>query len=271
MATWRSAWARRWRIDATPKGDQRAAVHRREAGLDRLAHRVTAVRAEQSRPELVTVTVDTHVAAPEHPAGFSCSYRYLLYGTGDIVIEVHLLPDAGLPDLPRVGLQLRVPGSFNTFTWYGRGPHETYSDRKESGRVGLYSGTVDEQYVPYVVPQENGNKTDVRWAALTDAAGHGLLAVAQPLLEVSAHHYRTGDPAIAQHTHELVRREEITLNLDHRQSGLGGNSCGPGTLPQYRIPTQETRLSVRLTPLSPANRSAMALSKQRLGRLEFTE
>jgi Beta galactosidase small chain. len=128
-------------------------------------------------------------------------------------------------------------------------------DRKEGARVGVYSGTVDEQYVPYIVPEENGNKTEVRWVSLTNADGVGLLAVGMPTMEVSAHHYTTEDLTQARHTYELVRREEITLNLDYAQSGLGSASCGPGRLEKYQLKPEEVRYRVRLArsrpPLSP--------------------
>jgi hypothetical protein len=130
----------------------------------------------------------------------------------------------------------------------------------------VYSGTVDEQYVPYITPQENGNKTDVRWAALTDEGGVGLLAVGMPHLEVSAHHFTAEDLTAARHTYELRRREDITLHLDHRQSGLGGASCGPATLPQYLIEPGEMRFSVRLRPFSLQAASPMELSKQVIER-----
>ena len=141
------------------------------------------------------------------------------------MIEHHVIPKApGLPFLPRIGLQMTVPGGYEQFTWYGRGPHENYVDRNYGAQVGLYSGTVDEQYVPYIVPEENGNKTDVRWVALTNDAGVGLLAVGAP--EVSAHHYTTQDLTDATHTYELQRRDDITLNLDYGQSGLGSATAG---------------------------------------------
>jgi hypothetical protein len=146
--------------------------------------------------------------------------------------------------------------------WYGRGPHESYSDRKEGAPIGVHGGTVDEQYVPYIMPQENGNKTDVRWVALSDEAGVGLLVVGQPTLEVSAHHFTTADLTRAEHTFELERREDITLNLDHAQSGLGSASCGPGTLPQYLIEPCETEFSLRLRPFSSRTGSFVSLSKQ---------
>jgi hypothetical protein len=163
-----------------------------------------------------------------------------------------------------VGVQMTLPGGFEDLAWYGRGPHETYVDRKTGARVGVYAGTVDGQYVSYIVPQDNGNKTDVRWISLTNEDGTGLLAVGRPFLEVSAHHFRAQDLAQARHTYELERRKEITLNLDYRQSGLGGASCGPGTLPQYLIRPEEIRFSLRLRPFSRGQDSPMRLSKQKI-------
>jgi len=209
--------------------------------------------------------------APCFTARFECDYTYTIYGSGDVVLNVHVVPRADLPPLPRIGLRMTVPGEYNTLTWYGRGPHETYSDRKEGAKMGIYSGTVDDQYVPYITPQENGNKTDVRWAALSDEAGNGLLVVgggadvASPWLNVSAHHLTAEDLTRARHTFELKRREEITLNLDYAQSGLGGASCGPGTLPQYLVEPREVRFSLRLRPFSPQDALPVELSKQVIG------
>jgi len=203
--------------------------------------------------------------ARKPPARLECEYTYTIYGSGDIVIETHVVPDVDVPFLPRLGLQMQLPGGYERFTWYGRGPHENYVDRKEGARIGVYSGTVDEQYVPYIMPEENGNKTDVRWVSLTNADGVGLLAVGMPTMEVSAHHYTTEDLTQARHTYELVHREEITLNLDYAQSGLGSASCGPGRLEKYQLKPEEVRYCVRLRPFSAASESPMALSKQVVG------
>jgi hypothetical protein len=116
--------------------------------------------------------------------------------------------------------------------------------------------------VPYIVPQENGNKTEVRWVTLTNAEGVGLFACGDQWLEVSAHHYTTEDLTQATHTYELKRREEITLNLDYGQSGLGSASCGPGRLEKYQLKPEEVRYRVRLRPFSAKTDSPMALSKQ---------
>ena len=192
------------------------------------------------------------IESPPKPAAhFVCDYVYTILGNGEVLVDTHVLPGEGLPFLPRIGLQLHLPGGFEQFTWYGRGPHENYVDRKEGAQVGVYRSTVDEQFVPYVVPEENGNKTEVRWVTLTNPDGFGLRASADRLLEVSAHHFTPEDLTIAMHPHELVRRDEIILHLDYGQSGLGSASCGPGRLEKYRLQPEEIRYRVRLQPVTP--------------------
>ena len=184
------------------------------------------------------------------PARFDCEYAYTILGNGEVRVETHILPDVDLSFLPRIGLQLHLPEGFEQIAWYGRGPHETYVDRKEGAQVNVYRGTVDEQFVPYVVPEENGNKTDVRWVTLTNADGVRLHASADRLLEVSAHHFTPEDLTDSRHPHELVRRPEVILHLDYGQSGLGSASCGPGRLKKYRLLPKEIRYSVSLRPFS---------------------
>jgi len=193
-------------------------------------------------------------APPKPPACFDCDYVYTILGNGEVCVETHVSPGEGMPFLPRIGLQLHLPEGYEQFAWYGRGPHETYVDRKEGAQVGVYRGTVDEQYVPYVVPEENGNKTDVRWVTLTNTDGTGLHASADQLLEVSAHHFTPEDLTSARHPYELVRRPEIILHLDYGQSGLGSASCGPGRLEKYRLRSEEIRYCVRLRPFSTDDR-----------------
>jgi beta-galactosidase len=228
-----------------------------KAGLDRLGHAVKDVAVTRIAPQAIGIVAHSRVSALDRAGGFDCTYTYTICGSGDVLLKIQVLPSRNLPPLPRVGLQMVLPGGYGTFTWYGRGPHESYVDRKEGAQVGVYSGTVDEQYVPYVVPQENGNKTDVRWAALTDDVGSGLLVAGAAedqegpaLIEVSVHHFRTEDLASAKHTYELERRDDITLDLDYRQAGLGGASCGPPTLPQYVVIPEPVEYTLRLRPFS---------------------
>ncbi len=222
------------------------------AGLDRLVPSVRSCALTRSEPQVVVIEVETVLAAYSRRPALACAQRYTIYGGGDVVIETRVKPLSPLPVLPRLGLQLRLPPALDRLAWYGRGPHECYADRQASALVGVYSGRVRDQYVPYVRPQDYGNKTGVRWAALTDARGLGLLALAPaggPLLEMSAQEYATEDLARARHTYELAPCGEIVWNLDHRQAGLGSNSCGPGPLPQYLIEPVEQSFTVRLRPV----------------------
>jgi len=234
-----------------------------EAGLDRLVVSTEHLVWRRVGPKVFELRTETRHCAPDREAGFVCETVYRVYGSGDILVDTLVKPEPRLPLLPRIGLTMQVPAGFENLEWYGRGPHENYIDRNTGARVGLYAGTVDEQYVPYIVPQENGNKTDVRWASLRDDRGAGLLAVGAPLMEVSAKHFTDADLTAAMHTCELVRREEITLNLDYRQAGLGGGSCGPPTLKKYQVAPAPVFFRVRLRPLAPQD-SVAEISKQRI-------
>jgi beta-galactosidase len=161
-------------------------------------------------------------------------------------------------------------GEFKNLAWYGRGPHENYWDRKTSACVGLYEGKVIDQYHPYIRPQENGNKTDVRWVALTDSQGMGFLAVGKPSLSVSALPFLNEDfdegPEKAQrHTFHIKQRDLVTLNLDYKQMGVGGDtSWGERARPhpEYTLyPNRVYSYSFRLRPFGVDEDSPMDLSK----------
>jgi beta-galactosidase len=166
-------------------------------------------------------------------------------------------------------MRMFLKGEFDKIQWFGRGPHESYWDRKSGARVGLWTGTVWDQYHPYIRPQENGNRTDVRWLSLTNAEGHGLLVVGDPTLDFSAHHFLPEDfdpgPQKRQrHTIDLERRDLVTLNLDYRQMGVGGDtSWGARPHPQYTLPAREYDYRFRLRPYSGKKARAPALSRFR--------
>jgi beta-galactosidase/beta-glucuronidase len=234
----------------------------REFGYDRLQTRCDAVRVAQRVDRAVVVEVDCTLAAACRTPVVRGFHRYVVYGSGDVVIETRMIPArTGLPPFPRVGLILAMPGRFDRMAWFGRGPHESYRDRKESALIGKWQGTVQEQYVPYVFPQEHGNKTDSRWLALTDLRGTGLLAVADGVMNVAASHYAPEDLTRAKHTFELKRRDATYVRLDHQHHGLGSNSCGPEPQPPHRLEPQEMAFTVRLRPFHQDLWSPMRLSR----------
>ena len=221
------------------------------------------MRQNSDRDVVVDIVADI-------PAGNSQWFTtYEIYGSGEILVKNRFVPgSADIPDLPRLGMTMTMPGEFENIEWYGRGPHESYWDRKTSAAVDVYRGTVMEQYFPYIRPQENGNKTDVRYVALTNKQGVGLLAVGMPLLYVSAHNYTIddfdeGESKHNRHTIDLEKRDFVFLNLDYRQMGLGGDtSWGAVIHKQYTLPPQEYSYSFWMCPVSPKTGSPMNLSKQ---------
>jgi beta-galactosidase len=219
----------------------------KQAGLDELQRKVKLFRIIRRDKDLISIEVIATSTARD--GAFTHQARWQVRGDGSIEIDSRIKPSGNLPPLPRLGLVMRVAEGLNQFRWYGNGPHENYADRCQSTDVGIWSSTVDQQYIPYPRPQECGNKEGVRWATLTDSGGTGLLVIAKDSpLAVSALHYTAGDLASARHPFELTPRPETILSLDARQCGLGNSSCGPGVLARYAVPVQEYRLQISLRP-----------------------
>ncbi|KPL07603.1 hypothetical protein AMJ86_03840, partial [bacterium SM23_57] len=223
----------------------------KKSGLDRLGVKTKSFSWKRIDSDIIEVRTTHQVKAKDVEAGFLHHMIYTIYGNGDVDTQHVVVCDGDLPPLPRVGMILSLPKGFEEFTWFGRGPEESYVDRKAGVAVGLYHGRVDDQYVSYVMPQENGNKTDVRWASITNNVGIGLMAIFNPLMETGVSHYTAGDLYKAHHTNELFRRDEVYWTIDYRQCGLGGNSCGPMTLPQYLVLPATYKFSILFRPISP--------------------
>jgi beta-galactosidase len=177
---------------------------------------------------------------------------FTIYGSGDILVDNrYRAGDDPVQEMPRFGMTMTLPAGFNDMQWFGRGPHESYWDRKTGAAVGRYRGTVWDQFHPYTRPQETGNKTDVRWLILRDSDGWGLAVIGMPQLSASAWEFpveeldykAAGDagreiivPASQRHGAEVRRHDLVTLNLDHWQMGVGGDtSWGARTHPEYTL------------------------------------
>jgi beta-galactosidase len=201
-------------------------------------------------------------------ADVASAYRltWTILGSGDILVDASFLPGRYLPEMPRFGMQTTLRAGFDNLTWYGKGPQETYWDRQDA-RVGLYRGGVADQFYPYVKPQETGNKEAVRWIALTDDQGRGLLAVGRPFLSANALHSSTDDLFCATqkenyYPYQLPDRKTVTLNLDLKQRGVGGdNSWGALPHEQFRLSGWPTAFGYRLKILT-GGESLWSLAKQ---------
>ena len=250
-----------WRAPTENDALSGAANEWRKAGLHALRREVTGFEIKPVRAQIVQVIVNAVSRAAKGPAVFETAHTYTVYGSGDVLIEMAVKPGASYA-LPRLGVQMRVTADFRRLQWYGRGPQETYPDRKLGGAVGEYREMIEVENMPYVVPQEYGNKSDVRWAALTNADGIGLAVFGLPVLQFSAHPFDTHTLEEAMHTFTLLTRSYISLNLDFEVCGLGNGSCGPGTLPQYQVQARPASYTVRLRPISKNDAPVMDLWKQ---------
>ncbi len=227
-------------------GNAPAPVHKwREAGLDRLERTLVSFEVAQVSPQEVLLRARAEIGAPEQEAGFHSHMVYRVFGNGEIsvtnTVEVEdrppLIPQQGMDwiplrwlggdtwkyFIPRVGVELVLPGGLETLTWYGRGPHENYADRKKGAAVGCYQSTVSQQFTPYVYPSECGGKEDVRWLALAGPDGYGLMVCGADVLHFDALPYTIDDLASAKHLDALKPREQVILHLDGWHMGVGGD------------------------------------------------
>ena len=173
---------------------------------------------------------------------------YTISSDGAIDLKTTFLPQGVLPELPRLGLAFCLAPAYNTFTWYGRGPQDNYPDRKTSAAIGLWKGTVAEQYVHYPRPQDSGNKEEVQFLTLTDKQNKGIRVDAvEDVFSASALHYTAQDLYKETHDCNLKPRPEIILSMDAAVLGLGNSSCGPGVLKKYAIEKKEHTLHIRIS------------------------
>jgi beta-galactosidase len=216
----------------------------REAGLHRMRHRIDRVSVGGD-----TLTVATRVA----PAASDLALRtvYSWTAAGDrlhLDVEVEPEGDWTLP-LPRLGLRLGLCPTLNHVEWFGGGPGEAYPDTRQASRIGRHRSTVDAFQTPYVRPQENGARADVRWAELRRADGTGVRVEGAPSFWLTARPWATQALEAAAHTHELERGEALWLHLDHGLNGVGTAACGPGVLPDFQLTAAPAAFSFTLITL----------------------
>jgi beta-galactosidase len=197
------------------------------------------------------------------------SYKttYSIFDNADIVVKNEFeKTDEKLPEIVKMGMNFQMPFNYDQIEWFGRGPQESYWDRKTSALIGNYSGSVADQYWAYLRPQENGNKTDVRWISIMDSDGEGLIFIGDPLLSVNAQHLlmedlessertdgrqQQGVKSENRHTNDVKFRDLTSVNIDYKQMGVGGdNSWGARTHPEYRLTESSYSYSFLICPIS---------------------
>jgi beta-galactosidase len=242
--------------------------------------RVKVTKANINQPELGKVVVTFNYDIPDANGNKIGGYAttFTIYGSADIIIKNQFskLSDK-IPEIPRMGMQMQLPGEFTNLKWLGRGPQENYVDRKTAADVGLYESTVADQGTRYVRPQENGYKTDTRWLTLTNDSGTGILVSGDPLISFAAlnnthddfespgklSQYRKDARTANTHVSDIKPRDLVNLNVDLGQMGVGGdNSWGALIHPQYRLLEKKYEYSFRIRPVVKED-DVLKLAKER--------
>ena len=220
---------------------------------------------------MVTANYSFHSDAGEQLATWQSTY--VVDGNGGVSVsnQFDRMPD--LPVLPRLGMNVELVRALENTEWYGRGPFENYSDRKTAADVGRYNAKVEDHYVPYMRPQENGYKTDTRWLSLSDGDSLGLLIASGDVFSFGVHHNRQSDfvppvkiaitsedgasardnqERVNVHVSDVIPRDLISLNIDYGQMGVGGDdSWGKRTLQAYSLNETSYSYQFRISPYTP--------------------
>lgn len=212
-----------------------------------------------------SVVVVAQMKAQNNLGEFPYSLKYTIWGNGAIDVDVQISNTANFGEMSRIGLQMAISSGIENVKWYGRGPQESYVDRKYSAHFGVYENTVDGLLEHYARAQSNGNREDVRWLELANQSGAGLKVTSMDKLNFTALHFTDNDLWDAVHDFALdgVKRDEVILNLDYMQKGLGNSSCGPDVLEEYKIPgNTEYEYSFRIESLKELVTDAKDIKKK---------
>lgn len=207
-----------------------------EAGYDRLQHSLESCEISQDAKQSTYIKLCALLIGAKGRPAFRVETAYRIH-RGGILEANYLLTclEREMPDLPRVGIELGLASEFAGYSYYGRGPWECYPDRQAAARLGIYKGAVCDNKLPYVMPQEYGLRTDLRWLKLHASKGLIMRVTSDQFFAFSARPYSDAALYEATHAHELKESESTWLYLDHRHRGLGTLSCGPDTFERYKL------------------------------------
>ena len=200
----------------------------------------------------------TNVYSAGNSMTFTARTRFFVMSDGAIAVNSVITPSRENVILPRLGYRLEMAAGYENMAWFGRGPWDSYADRKESALEGLWRSTVAEQMDKFVLPQEMGNKENVRWMALTNDHQSGLLFVASDQMAASASHWRAEDNYIhrnnrKKHPYEMMTTKTTVVHLDAAMRGLGNASCGPDVMEKYELRSKKTEFDLMILPVENAD------------------
>jgi len=180
-------------------------------------------------------------------SAFERNETWTISATGKIELEQEIIPHGPMPDmLQKLGLQFKLPKLFSHVEYYGRGPFESYPDRKTGAKVGRYHTTADSMFVPYIIPQECGNRSDVRWLKVQNEDGKGLKIEGDEWFNFSLHKFTTDNLSRAMYSYQLQESDHMILNVDYEVSGVGGTAIRQ--LQKYRVRPGLRNYKLMITP-----------------------
>ena len=201
----------------------------------------------QEEPFGYSVLVNTHFSALSMAFGFKGEYSYKIYRDGSVELDLSMKGfrySSFAPEfIPRIGVELSVPGKLSEVSWYGLGPEENYPDVQEHTRIGIYKKQIEEMHENYVMPQENGHREGTRWITL-GRREECLQIVSTNPIGFDAHHYTIEALEEAKHLGEIRKSEDIILHLDAKHSGVGSNSCGEEQIYRNKTRFNDYRLQL---------------------------
>ena len=201
----------------------------------------------QEEPFGYSVLVNTHFSALSMAFGFKGEYSYKIYRDGTVELELSMKGfrySSFAPEfIPRIGVELSVPGKLSEVSWYGLGPEENYPDVQEHTRIGIFKKQIEEMHENYVMPQENGHREGTQWITLGNSEGSLQIVSSNPI-GFDAHHYTIEALEEAKHLGEIRKSEDIILHLDAKHSGVGSNSCGEEQIYRNKTRFNDYRLQL---------------------------
>jgi beta-galactosidase len=229
-----------------------------EAGLNSLTQGLSdKLEVQQVSGNHIRIMAPTNLKSMETGTRIQAMQQYDIFADGSIQIGVVVELPRSVKAVAKVGYQTLLEKAIDQVSWYGLGPVATYNDRDAAGKFGYYQSTAQGIYDHnLVVPQDNANRSHVQWATITNVEGIGFYVNGTEPINFSAYPYLDSDIDKARHINELEEADAITLNIDHKQAGLGTATCGPGVLPQYVLSEKSYQFQINLSPIDLKLRTA---------------
>ncbi|MBN1188036.1 MAG: DUF4981 domain-containing protein [Bacteroidales bacterium] len=234
-----------------------------KAGLDSLNSKVQYTNFEKLNTKMLRVYFIKTYSNDENTHLFNVYFAYTIYGNGSMEISTKIEPSNYVGTIAKAGLQFTLPKRLNNITWFGKGPYETYPDRS-AAKVSIYESTVDQLFEHYTIPQENGNRSEVRWITLADSGNAGLLIQSYDLFNMSAYNYSDYNITRSENDDQLKPEDKITLNIDFEQTGVGKSYATADSKSPYLVYSQGMNFTLYIRPYIPKSTNMAYFMSRRL-------